>query len=43
VCTVFLRTLDNATSTDGGVTITGCFAGRCDWRLASIVELRSGL
>jgi hypothetical protein len=40
VYTVFLRAL-NGSSTDGGATITGCFAGHCDWRLSSIVELRS--
>jgi hypothetical protein len=41
VYTVILRTLSNATSTDGGATITGGFAGHCDWRLSSIGELRS--
>src|SRR5262249_33066934 len=36
----FLGTLNNATSSDN-TTITGCFAGRCDWRLPSIVELKT--
>jgi hypothetical protein len=40
--TVFLATLNNGVSTDGGATtaITGCFANHCDWRLPSIVELQ---
>lgn len=40
--TAFLATLNNGTSTDGGVStpITGCFASHCDWRLPSIVELQ---
>lgn len=38
--TVFLGTLNGGTSLDGE-TIRGCFAGHCDWRLPSIVELQS--
>ena len=38
--TGFLGTLNNATSSDG-TTSTGCFAGHCDWRLPSIVELHT--
>jgi hypothetical protein len=40
--TVFLATLNNGTSTNGGTTtlITGCFYSHCDWRLPSIVELQ---
>jgi hypothetical protein len=40
--TDFLAKLNKGVSTDGGTMtpITGCFAGRCDWRLPSIVELR---
>ena len=40
--TLFLATLNDGASTDGGVStpITGCFANHCDWRLPSIVELR---
>lgn len=38
VFTVFLGTLNNGTSADG-ITISGCFAGVCDWRLATIAEL----
>ena len=38
--TSFLGTLNNATSSDG-TTSTGCFAGHCDWRLPSIVELHT--
>ncbi len=33
-----LATLNTPTSADG-TTSTGCFAGHCDWRLPSIVEL----
>jgi hypothetical protein len=36
--TDFLGTLNNGTSSDK-VAISGCFAGHCDWRLPSIVEL----
>jgi hypothetical protein len=38
--TTFLGTLNNGTSSDG-TTSTGCFAGHCDWRMPSIVELRT--
>jgi hypothetical protein len=40
--TDFLAKLNNGTSTDGGVStaISGCFAGHCDWRLPTIVELQ---
>jgi hypothetical protein len=38
--TRFLGTLNNGTSSDG-TTSNGCFAGHCDWRLPSIVELRT--
>jgi hypothetical protein len=40
--TDFLSKLNNGASTDAGETtpITGCFAGHCDWRLPSIVELQ---
>lgn len=38
--TSFLGTLNNGTSRDGA-TSDGCFAGRCDWRLPSIVELQT--
>ena len=34
----FLGTLNGGESS-GGVTTTGCFADRCDWRLATIEEL----
>jgi hypothetical protein len=37
--TDFLAKL-NGVSSDG-VTITGCFAGHCDWRLPTIVELQT--
>jgi hypothetical protein len=38
----FLFGLNNGVSTDGGAMtpITGCFAGHCDWRLPSVVELQ---
>ncbi len=40
--TDFLAKLNCGASTDGGAStpITGCFAGHCDWRLPSIVELQ---
>src|SRR5579862_1836029 len=40
--TDFLAKLNNGASADGGAStpITGCFAGHCDWRLPSIVELQ---
>jgi hypothetical protein len=40
--TDFLSKLNNGASTDGGAmtAITGCFAGHCDWRLPTIVELQ---
>jgi hypothetical protein len=38
--TTLLGTLNNETSGDG-VTTNGCFAGHCDWRLPSIVELQT--
>jgi len=39
VFTDFLAKL-NGGSNDG-VTVTGCFAGHCDWRLPTIVELQT--
>ncbi len=36
--TDFLGTLNNGTTTDG-TTISGCFAGHCDWRLPTSMEL----
>ena len=36
--TGFLASLNDCTSSDG-TTLTGGFAGHCDWRLPSIVEL----
>jgi Protein of unknown function (DUF1566) len=45
VFTVFLATLNNGANQrdpNGGESpITGCFANRCDWRLPSVVELKS--
>jgi hypothetical protein len=47
VFTVFLATLNNGADTKdpsapgGDSPITGCFANRCDWRLPSVVELKS--
>ena len=40
VFTDFLGQLNACTTTDG-VTITGGFAGHCDWRLPTIVELQT--
>jgi hypothetical protein len=39
----FLAALNNGASSDGNADtdITGCFAGHCDWRLPSIVELQA--
>jgi hypothetical protein len=37
--TDFLPRLNGASS--DGVTLTGCFAGHCDWRLPTIVELQT--
>lgn len=36
----FLGELNDGFSS-GGITVNGCFANRCDWRLPSIVELRT--
>jgi hypothetical protein len=36
----FLGTLNNGTSSDG-TTISGCFAGHCDWRLPTSAELQT--
>ncbi|MGH6835393.1 MAG: DUF1566 domain-containing protein [Methylocella sp.] len=46
VFTMFLATLNNGAnqkdSASGGESpITGCFANHCDWRLPSVVELKS--
>jgi hypothetical protein len=38
--TTFLGTLNNSTSADG-TAISGCFAGRCDWRLPTSAELQT--
>lgn len=38
--TVFLHTLNNCTSGNGS-TVSGGFAGHCDWRLPQIDELRT--
>jgi Protein of unknown function (DUF1566) len=38
--TTFLRALNNCTSPDGS-SVTGGFAGHCDWRLPGIAELNT--
>jgi hypothetical protein len=40
--TAFLAALNHGASTDGApaTALSGCFAGRCDWRLPSIIELQ---
>lgn len=40
VFTDFLGALNNCVSSDGG-TVTGGFAGRCNWRLPTVAELRT--
>ena len=39
--TVFLGTLNHGVATSGSGTTTGCFAGKCDWRLPTVEELRA--
>ena len=38
--TTFLATLNDGASSDGS-TISGCFAGHCDWRLPTSAELQT--
>jgi hypothetical protein len=38
--TTFLGTLNGSVSNDG-VTVSGCFANHCDWRLPTIAELKT--
>jgi hypothetical protein len=40
VYTDFLATLNNGVSEFGTGPVTGCFAGHCDWRLPSMLELQ---
>ena len=35
----FLATLNACASADNGATITGGFAGQCDWRIPTLAEL----
>jgi hypothetical protein len=37
--TEFLAALNGGSS--DGVTLTGCFAGHCDWRIPTVVELQT--